>query len=103
MLRTPGSARTWSVKSSICARVDGEPYRDHRLERAAQRAQVDLGVEAADDPRLAQRADPRQARGGGEPDLLGEAVVRDPGVDAQVFEDRPIERVKLRKIRHQRQ
>ena len=74
---TPGSARTCSVKSSICSRAwTVRRIGDHRLERAAEGAEVDLGVEAADHAGLAQRAHAGEARRRREADLLGEAVVR---------------------------
>ena len=42
------------MKDSICSRVCGrELHGDHRLQRAAERGEVDLGVEAADHARLA--------------------------------------------------
>ena len=82
------------------AGVDREADGDHRLERAAEGAEVDLGVEAAHDAGLAQRAHAGQAGRGGEADALGEPVVRDPRVDAENFEDRAIDGVERLIIRH---
>ncbi len=36
----------------LVARVDREPHGDQRLQRPAERREVDLGVEAADHPAL---------------------------------------------------
>ena len=47
-VRTPGSSRTARVKPSICSRWwTVEAHGDHRLQRAAEGGEVDLGVEAA--------------------------------------------------------
>ena len=87
-ISTPGQ-RAHGVRERVdlLARVDGQADSDQRLERAAERREVDLGVEAADDAALAQRPQPRQRRGGRDPDALGEALVGDPGVRGEQLED----------------
>jgi len=50
------------------------------LEVVAERLLVDVGVIAADHPRLAQRAHPGEAGGLRNPGLLGEVLVGDAGV-----------------------
>jgi hypothetical protein len=67
--------------------VDGEPHGDHRLQRAAQRREVDLGVEAAQDAGGSERANALQRGRGRDPRALGQLVVRDAGVLAERFED----------------
>ena len=73
------------------ARVDRKPNRDQRLERPAQRRQVDLGVEAADHAAVPQRPQPRQRRRRRHPDAVGEALVGDPGVVREQLEQRAVD------------
>ncbi len=102
-LSTLGRPRTVRVEVlDLRARVDGQAHGDHRLQRAAERGQVDLGVEALEHARLAQRADAGQARARRDPDPRGELVVGAPRVLAQMFEDRPVDGVERQKVRHQR-
>ena len=71
--------------------MDREPHRDQRLERPAQRRQVDLGVEAADHAAVSQRPQPRQRRRRRDPDAVGQALVGDPGVAREQLEQGSID------------
>ena len=75
----------------LLARVHREPHRDHRLQGAPERGQVDIGVEAAQDAAPAQRAHAGQAGRRGDAQALGEPVVRQARVLAERLEDRAVD------------
>ena len=70
--------------------MDRESNRDQRLERPAERREVDLGVEASDHAPIAQRPQARQRRRRRHPDAIGQALVRDPGVAREQLEQRSV-------------
>ncbi len=82
--------------------MDGEAHRDQRLERPAERRQVDLGVKAADHAAIPQRSQPGERRRRRHPDAIGEALVRDPGVVREQLEQGAVDVVygMLWMIRH---
>jgi hypothetical protein len=71
-------------------RAPRQPDGDHRLQVAAQRPRLDVGVEAADHPALAQRTHPHETGRRRDADALGQRVVRHAGVDGQLVQDRPV-------------
>jgi adenylosuccinate synthase len=73
------------------ARVGLEPDGNHRLDRPAERGHVDVGMVATDDAALAQRPHPAEAGGRGDADMLGERVVRHPGIAGEQADDAPID------------
>ena len=70
----------------LVARVDSKPDGYQRLERPAERRQVDLGVEAADHAPIPQGPQPRQRRRRRHPDAVGEALVGDARVAREQLE-----------------
>src|SRR4051812_15835913 len=66
--------RAYRVRERIdlLASMNGEPDRDERLERTAERREIDLGVEALDDALLAERAQAGESGGGRDADALGQ-------------------------------
>ena len=67
----------------VRARVGADPDRHDRLEAAAERRPVDVGMEATEDAARPQRADPFEAGRRREPDVLREVLVRDPRIHLQ--------------------
>lgn len=73
-----------------------EPYRDHGLQRAAERHRVDIRVVAADHTSFTQRADPPETGRRSHPDPVGQGIVGDPGVLGQDGQDAPVDLVDLK-------
>ena len=73
--------------------MGADPHGDDRLEPAAERVAVDVGVEAAQDAAGAQGAHALEARGGGEADALGQLLVRDPRILLQRRHEGPVDSV----------
>ena len=93
---TPGSvAHVLGEGLDLLARVDREADGDHRLQRAPERGEVDLGVEAADDPALAQRAHPRERGRRRDADAVGEARVGDARVGREQLEEAAVDVVQV--------
>jgi hypothetical protein len=74
----------------VLTRVGADPHGDDRLETAAERAPIDVGVEPQQDAAQPQRPDPLEARRGGDPDLRCEVLVREPRILLQRVHDRAI-------------
>jgi cystathionine beta-synthase len=85
----------------LLARVDRQADGDHGLQGPAQRGEVDLGVEAEQDPAGAQGADALQARRRRDADARGETRVGHPRVARERLEDRAVGAVQ-RFVRHGR-
>ena len=86
----------------LLAVVDGKAHGDHRLQRASERGEVDLGVETAQDAGFPEGAHALQRGRRRDTDALGEPVVRDPRVLAERFEDRAVGVVEAQAVRHER-
>ena len=84
----------------LVARVDREADGDERLQRAPEGGEVDLGVEAADDPARAQRADPRERGRRSHADGRREARVGDAGVGREQLEQAAVDVVQAI-VRHE--
>ena len=85
--------------------MDGEADRDEGLERAAERGEVDLGVEAAQDAAAAQVAQARDARWTGAMPARSASFALDRrAFCAERGEERAVDVVEgLRIVRHARQ
>ena len=68
---------------------------DHREDGdgIAERLGFEIGVVAADHAGLLERADPAQARRGGQPGALGEIDVGDPPLGLEMCQDDPVDRI----------
>jgi hypothetical protein len=86
----------------LFASVNRQADRDQRLKRPPQCGKVDLGVEAANHAALAERAHPGDRRRWRDADVLGDPLIRDPGISREQLEDRTIDGIDggLMMIRH---
>ena len=89
---TPGQPADGAGEGvDLLAVVDGQAHRDHRLQRPAERGEVDLGVEAVQHARArAARARARGAVDGATPTRSARRVVGDARVLAERLEDRAV-------------
>ena len=101
-MSTPGSSRTCVGEGlDLLAVVDREADRDHRLQRAAERGEVDLGVEAAQHA-AARAARARAARRstGATPTRSASRLFGIRASSRECLEDRAVDVVEAQVVRH---
>jgi hypothetical protein len=75
-----------------------QPYRDHGLDRTAERGWIHVGVIAADHASVPQRAHSSETRRRGDTDPLGERVVRQPRIRDKLGKDVLVDLVDRRRV-----